>query len=105
MDLLVSYQKIHSQLICCNFGDDPWSFYILHRALSLIYLFKNQFFGIVISHGFAIYHMNNTIFITKVKRPDSFKVEKFLGLSCCNAIQSHARIFFQVTTLLSVKGG
>lgn len=76
------------------------------EVVSLICLFKNNFFGIVFSHEFAVYHMNNTSFSTKVKRPDSFKVEKFLGLKHCNAIQSHARIFFsQVTTPLSVKEG
>lgn len=64
------------------------------QAVSLICLLKNQFFGIVFSHGFAVYHMNNTSFITKVKRSDSFKAEKLLSLSCCNAIQSHAKIIF-----------
>lgn len=64
------------------------------EVVSLICLFKNQFFGIVFSHGFAVYHMNNTSFSAKVKRPDSFKVEKLLGLKHCNAIQSHARTFF-----------
>lgn len=82
MDLLVSYQKIHSELICRKFGDDTWSLFTYYIEVDSFFFFKKkQCFGIVFSSGFAVFYMNNTSFLTKVTKPDSFKVGKFPSLS------------------------
>jgi len=80
MDLLVSYQKIHSEFICYKFGDDTRSHFTCFIEADSFFL-KKQCFGIVISSDFAVFHMNNTSFFTKVTKPDSFEVGKFRSLS------------------------
>lgn len=38
MDLLVSYKKIHSELMCCKFEDETWSLFTYYiEAKSLFF--------------------------------------------------------------------
>lgn len=109
MDLLVSYKKIHSELMCCKFEDDTWSLFTYYIKAESLFFLQLQCFGIVFSSVFAVFHTNNTSFITKVAKPDSLK----LGSSSLSwevpdfkmVVVQHnlsSKFYFQVTVPLLV---